>query len=110
MCYGVGKYGLNKAFRFRDNKIISIDHIDDHTLEQLIGYERQKQKLIANTEAFINGKKANNVLLYGDDLSTTGVEIKVFAFFNGDDSSCTTANAVSLDAITLNITFTLANA
>ena len=57
MHYGVGKYGLNKAFRYRDDKIVSIDHIDDHTLEQLIGYERQKKKLIANTEAFINGKK-----------------------------------------------------
>ena len=80
MCYGVGKYGLNKAFRFRDNKIISIDHIDDHTLEQLIGYERQKQKLIANTEAFINGKKANNVLLYGDN--GTGKSSSVKALLN----------------------------
>ena len=35
-------------------------------LSDLVGYEIQKQKLIANTEAFVKGKKANNVLLYGD--------------------------------------------
>lgn len=80
MHYGVGKYGLNKAFRYRDDKIVSIDHIDDHTLEQLIGYERQKKKLIANTEAFINGKKANNVLLYGDN--GTGKSSSVKALLN----------------------------
>ena len=80
MHYGVGKYGLNKAFRYRDDKIVSIDHIDDHTLEQLIGYERQKRKLIANTEAFINGKKANNVLLYGDN--GTGKSSSVKALLN----------------------------
>ncbi|SEI75467.1 hypothetical protein SAMN05216514_10354 [Kandleria vitulina] len=80
MHYGVGKYGLNKAFRYRDDKIVSIDHIDDHTLEQLIGYERQKKKLITNTEAFINGKKANNVLLYGDN--GTGKSSSVKALLN----------------------------
>ena len=37
--YGVGKYGLNKAFRYLDNEIIPIEHIGNNTLEQLIGYE-----------------------------------------------------------------------
>ena len=66
--YGVGSYGLNKAFRLDDEKkIVPITHIDDNTLEQLIGYESHKQQLTANTEAFLKGKKANNVLLYGDN-------------------------------------------
>lgn len=35
-------------------------------LSDLVGYETQKKKLTDNTEAFVNGKKANNCLLYGD--------------------------------------------
>ena len=78
--YGVGKYGLNKAFRYVDGNIVSINHIEDNTLEQLIGYERQKDRLIANTEAFIKGKKANNVLLYGDN--GTGKSSSIKAILN----------------------------
>ncbi len=78
--YGVGKYGLNKAFRYVDDHIVSINHIEENTLEQLIGYESQKEKLIANTESFIKGKKANNVLLYGD--SGTGKSSSIKALLN----------------------------
>ena len=45
-----------------------------------MGYELQKGKLIANTEAFIKGKKANNVLLYGD--SGTGKSTSIKAILN----------------------------
>ncbi|MBO6047247.1 MAG: ATP-binding protein [Erysipelotrichaceae bacterium] len=79
--YGVGRYGLNKAFRLDDeNKIVPITHIDDNTLEQLIGYESHKQQLTANTEAFLKGKKANNVLLYGDN--GTGKSSSIKALLN----------------------------
>ena len=78
--YGVGKYGLNKAFRFYDDKIIPIEHIGNNTLDQLIGYQSQKDRLKANTEAFIKGKKANNVLLYGD--SGTGKSSSIKALLN----------------------------
>lgn len=78
--YGVGKYGLNKAFRYLNNQIIPIDHIGNNTLEQLIGYESQKERLTANTEAFLKGHKANNVLLYGD--SGTGKSSSIKALLN----------------------------
>lgn len=78
--YGVGKYGLNKAFRYLDHHIIPIEHIGNNTLEQLIGYEDQKRRLTANTEAFLNGQKANNVLLYGD--SGTGKSSSIKALLN----------------------------
>lgn len=78
--YGVGKYGLNKAFRYFNDEIIPIEHIDNNTLDQLIGYESQKERLRANTEAFLNGKKANNVLLYGD--SGTGKSSSIKALLN----------------------------
>jgi len=68
--YGVGKFGLHKAFRIRhvDNEtfiepIRNIRHVE---LKDLVGYEIAKQKLIENTDAFVAGKRANNCLLYGD--------------------------------------------
>ena len=68
--YGVGKFGLHKSFRIvHDDKgvhiepILNIAHVK---LSDLVGYELAKKKLVDNTEAFVNGKKANNCLLYGD--------------------------------------------
>ncbi|SEP65477.1 hypothetical protein SAMN02910289_00257 [Lachnospiraceae bacterium RM5] len=83
--YGVGKFGLNKAFRIKENKdssysIIPITSIEHIYLNDLIGYELQKKKLIENTKAFIEGKKANNVLLFGD--SGTGKSSSVKAILN----------------------------
>ena len=70
--YGVGLFGLNKAFKIHENlsdntfSIEAIKRVEHKNLEDLVGYELQKEKLIANTEAFIKGLPANNCLLYGD--------------------------------------------
>ncbi|WP_455645200.1 ATP-binding protein [Methanosphaera sp.] len=82
--YGVGKFGLNRAFRLSDDNssefIIPITSLDDVVLDDLVGYENQKDKLIKNTEAFVQGKKANNVLLYGD--AGTGKSTSIKAILN----------------------------
>lgn len=82
--YGVGNFGLNKAFRIKvkqdDIELIPTTNTENVTLSQIIGYDIQKKKLIENTEAFINGYKANNVLLYGD--SGTGKSTSVKAILN----------------------------
>lgn len=80
LTYGVGKFGLNKAFRYENKRIVPIIHIGNGRLNQLIGYETQKQTLKNNTEAFLAGKKANNVLLYGD--SGTGKSSSIKALLN----------------------------
>jgi predicted AAA+ superfamily ATPase len=49
-----------------DGGLIGIEHYDHIRFDQLIGYERQKQALIENADFFMNGLRANNVLLYGD--------------------------------------------
>ena len=68
--YGVGDFGLYKAFRLSPTKdgklIIPISGTSNIKLTDLIGYEEQKQELVKNTEAFVNNQPANNVLLYGD--------------------------------------------
>lgn len=83
--YGVGMFGLNKAFRIRSgegNQIIfqPINNMDKVMLNDLIGYEIQKKKLVDNTRAFVEGKKANNVLLFGD--SGTGKSTSIKAIVN----------------------------
>ena len=81
--YGVGKLGLHKAFRIlhteNDVQIIPITNIAHVKLDDLVGYEIAKQKLIDNTEAFVNGKEANNCLLYGDAGTGKSTSIKAIA-------------------------------
>ena len=69
--FGVGRLGLNKAFRVQEGadgtaQIVPITNIAHVYLEDLVGYEIPKQKLIENTEAFVEGRRANNCLLFGD--------------------------------------------
>lgn len=84
--FGVGKFGLNKAFRIVErhggqtvviDPIINVEHV---YFGDIVGYELQKQKLIENTEAFVSGKRANNVLLFGD--AGTGKSSSVKAVLN----------------------------
>ena len=84
--YGVGKFGLNKAFRIEEGtdlktaNIIPITRVEHVYLNDIIGYDIQKKKLTHNTESFINGKPANNCLLYGD--AGTGKSSSVKAIVN----------------------------
>lgn len=69
--YGVGELGLNKAFRIVEDsdkkaKLLPITCMDSKKLDDIVGYDMQKQEVVQNTKAFLSGKKANNVLLYGD--------------------------------------------
>ena len=82
--YGVGMFGLNRAFRIRHLEdgveFLPINNTDSVLLKDLIGYEIQKKKLIDNTEAFIKGLPANNVLLCGD--AGTGKSTSIKALLN----------------------------
>lgn len=105
--YGVGIYGLYRAFRVDDAvsgtsggsfgrsngmgygqsscadpaiRLVPVTDSRNVSFDDLIGYEEQKEKLKANTEAFVSGRIANNVLLYGD--SGTGKSTSVHALMN----------------------------
>lgn len=77
--HGVGLFGLNQAFRVVSAgsdptgatgsdpvRLEPITHAVEVRLDDLIGYDSQKQRLRENTESFLRGKRANNLLLYGD--------------------------------------------
>ena len=82
--YGFGVFAMNRAFRIRRSgesvEFLPISNIDGVMLEDLLGYEQQKRELRQNTEAFLAGKHANNVLLYGD--AGTGKSTSVKALIN----------------------------
>ena len=84
--FGVGKLGLHKAFRLEHKttddqvQIVPITRIAHVQLDDLVGYEIPKKKLIDNTEAFIKGKRANNCLLFGD--AGTGKSSSIKAILN----------------------------
>ncbi|MCD8020993.1 MAG: ATP-binding protein [Clostridiales bacterium] len=82
--YGVGMFGLNKAFRITDDQgvpdFVPINNLDKVVLDDLTGYEIQKKKLIDNTEAFVHGRTANNCLLFGD--AGTGKSTSIKAILN----------------------------
>ena len=81
--YGVGRFGLHKAFRVENigdkGKIIPITNITHVNLEDLVGYEDAKKKLIENTEAFVKGRVSNNCLLFGDAGTGKSSSIKAIA-------------------------------
>lgn len=82
--YGVGIYSSFKAFRIsEENKkpnLIPVTDDEDVSFDELIGLETQKRTLKDNTEAFLNGFHANNVLLYGD--SGTGKSTSIHALMH----------------------------
>lgn len=78
---GVGALGLNRAFRVQAKAdggvaLQPISNLDRVKLDDLVGYELQKRELIANTEAFLQGRRANNVLLYGDSGTGKSTSVK----------------------------------
>ncbi len=64
--FGYGIYAKNHIFVIKNGKIQPVSFPDNTRLSQFSGYEAQRQTVIDNTIALLNGKPANNVLLYGD--------------------------------------------
>lgn len=63
---GTGDFAKYKAFTFRGGRLIPVEHIDPIRLTDLKNYELQRNQVVENTVAFLNGLPAQNALLYGD--------------------------------------------
>lgn len=73
---GYGIYATHRMFLYKDNEIIPVKYPDPQRLSQMSGYELERQKVIDNTMALLQGKPCNNVLLYGDAGSGKSSTIK----------------------------------
>ncbi len=72
-CYlesGVGLFSQYRAFQWRGSgeggAVRPIADPDPIRLEELVGFESEKETLIRNTSHFLAGYPANNVFVYGD--------------------------------------------
>lgn len=64
---GAGIFGFCHAFYLDGSgQIVPVSHFPDQRFSDLFGYESQKERIIANLDAFLAGRPANNMLLYGD--------------------------------------------
>ncbi len=70
---GLGFYKSSKAYRLnpvKDNEkeelLLPVNISNYNKMNDLIGYQKQKDKLIQNTRSFINGTGGLNTLLYGE--------------------------------------------
>ncbi len=63
--FGYGDIADFRAFKWTNGKLRGIEHFDNQSFDDLIGYRHQKEQLIENTEAFLDDRGANNVLLVG---------------------------------------------
>lgn len=81
---GTGLFGRFKAFRWicTDGKgrLEGVASLDPTFLRDLVGYESERRTIVRNTEQFLRGYPANNVLLYGD--RGTGKSSTVKALLN----------------------------
>lgn len=72
---------LSKYIAFRyDGELKGIENSDKADFDDIVGMEHQKKVLIDNTKAYLEGKFANNVLLFGD--RGTGKSTSVKALLN----------------------------
>ena len=63
---GAGVFGRFWGFQWDGQGLVGIPNPDPIRLTDLIGYEEQRGIVLDNTEKFLRGLPANNVLLYGD--------------------------------------------
>ena len=76
---GYGIFARYHVFTLEDGHLTPVKYPDPQRLDQLPGYEREREKVIANTKALLAGQPANNVLLYGDAGTGKSSSIKAIA-------------------------------
>lgn len=64
--YGYGIFATAGMFRVENGEIVAVEAADDISTDIFIGYEKERQQVMDNTEALTLGKSAQNVLLCGD--------------------------------------------
>ncbi|WKV08086.1 ATP-binding protein [Thermoanaerobacterium sp. CMT5567-10] len=63
---GCGLFNRYRAFRWHNGKLIGVENPDPVEFDDLVGYEEEHRIVIDNTDGFMRGLPASNILLYGD--------------------------------------------
>ena len=81
---GYGLFLDTYMFKVRDGQLIPVFDADYQTLDQLYGYDRERNLVLQNTEALAMGSPASNVLLYGDAGTGKSTTVKACAAYYGE--------------------------
>ena len=76
---GYGMFAKHHVFTVENGQLVPVKYPDPQRLSELPGYEKEREKVIANTKALLAGMPANNVLLYGDAGTGKSSAVKAIA-------------------------------
>ena len=76
---GYGMFAKHHVFTVENGQLVPVKYPDPQKLSELPGYEKEREKVIANTKALLAGMPANNVLLYGDAGTGKSSAVKAIA-------------------------------
>ena len=76
---GYGMFAKHHVFTVENSHPVPVKCPDPQRLSELPGYEKEREKVIANTKALLAGMPANNVLLYGDAGTGKSSAVKAIA-------------------------------
>ena len=74
--HGAGRFAQYRAFLWVDGALVPVARPDCPKEEEMLGYARQRDQVIANTRAFLEGSRVNDVLLYGDSGTGKSATVK----------------------------------
>ncbi len=80
---GTGLFARYRAFLWEDGELFPIANPDAPEKHELLGYEQQREIVIANTHAMMQGHTVNNVLLYGDSGTGKSATVKSLLAVDG---------------------------
>ena len=76
---GYGMFAKHHVCTVENGQLVPVKYPDPQRLSELPGYEKEREKVIANTRALLAGMPANNVLLYGDAGTGKSSSVKAIA-------------------------------
>ena len=74
--HGAGLFARYRAFVWTDGALIPVHEPDCPDEEEMMGYILQRDQVIANTRALLEGRRVNDVLLYGDSGTGKSATVK----------------------------------
>lgn len=83
---GCGQFARYRAFVWQDSRLVPVAQPDCVPEDELIGYQRQRNQVIANTRTLLSGRRVNNMLLYGSSGTGKSATVKALLGMEGMDN------------------------
>ena len=74
--HGCGLFARSRAFLWEDGELFPVDQPDCPGPDEMLGYRLQRDQVVANTQALLEGHHVNNVLLFGESGTGKSATVK----------------------------------